>query len=100
MDLMPIISKLEKEADEADNKIMESDSPQYYDGYGDGVQYAIDLLRKVAVAECEQRIAEAEFAKAQNFQSSFINSRLNIPLVENPLGGCNAITRLLRPQRR
>lgn len=95
MDLMPIISQLEREADETDDKIMESDSPQYYDGYGDGVQYAIDLLRKVAVAECEQRIAELEFAKAQNFQSSLINSRLNTPLVENPLGGCNAVTRLL-----
>lgn len=99
MDLMPIISQLEREADEADDKIMESDSPQYYDGYGDGVQYAIDLLRKVAVAECEQRIAELEFAKAQNFQSSLINSRLNIPLVENSLGGCNAVTRLLHKQR-
>ncbi len=96
MDLMPIISQLEKEADEADDKIMESDSPQYYDGYGDGVQYVIDLLRKAAIAECEQRIAEAEFAKVQNFQSSLINPRPNIPLVENPLGGCNAATRLLQ----
>lgn len=99
MDLIPIISQLEKEADKADDKIMESDSPQYYDGYGDGVQYAIDLLRKAAIAECERRIAEAELAKAQNFQSSLINSRLNIPLVENPLGGCNAITRLFHKQR-
>lgn len=93
MDLMPIISQLEKEADEADDKMIESDSPQYYDGYGDGVQYAIDLLRKFAVAECERRIAEAEFA------NSLIKSRLNIPLVENPLGGCNTITRLLHKQR-
>lgn len=99
MDLMPIILQLEKEADEADDKIMESDSPQYYDGYGDGVQYAIDLLRKAAIAECEQRIAEMEFVKAQNFQSSLINSRLDIQLVENPLGGCNAITRLFHKQR-
>ena len=53
MDLIPIISQLEKEADEADDKILESDSPQYYDGYSDGVQYAIDLLRKAAIAECE-----------------------------------------------
>ena len=99
MDLMTIISQLEKEADEADDKIMESDLSQYYDGYGDGVQYAIYLLRKAAIAECEQRIAEAEFAKVQSFQSSLINSRLNIPLVENPLGGCNAITRLFHKQR-
>lgn len=70
MNLMPIISQLEKEADEADDKIMESDSTQYYDGYSDGLSYAIDLLKKVAVAECEQRIAGAEFAKTQN---SFIN---------------------------
>lgn len=49
MDISKIITKLEIEADEADDKIMESQNQtdmNYYDGYGDGLQRAIDILRE------------------------------------------------------
>lgn len=83
MIFMSIISQLEQEADAANDKIMESDSPQYYGGYGDGIQYAIDLLRKAALSECERKIAEAEFANAQYMQDSFIRSQLGFPVFAN-----------------
>lgn len=95
MELISIISQLEEEADLADDKMAESDSPQYYDGYGDGVQRAIDLLRKFALDEYNQKIAELKFAKTQNLQHSFMLSQLDTLKVENTLGGCNATTRLL-----
>lgn len=49
MDISKIITKLEIEADEADDEIMESQNQtgmNYYDGYGDGLQRAIDILRE------------------------------------------------------
>ncbi len=99
MELISIISKLEQEADLADDKMEESDLSQYYDGYGDGIQYAIDLLRKFALDKCNQKITELEFTKTQNLQRSLMLSQLDIPKVENPLGGCNATTRLFYQQR-
>lgn len=49
MDISRIITKLEIEADEADDKNMESVTRvdmSYYDGYGDGLQRAIDILKE------------------------------------------------------
>lgn len=55
MNLMPIISQLEQKADE-DDKMR------------DGLQYAIDLLRKAAIRECEQEIANEKFQINQRLQ--------------------------------
>ena len=52
MDISEIIKQLEIEADKADDKIMEVSTKtdmNYYDGYGDGLQRAIDILRKVTL---------------------------------------------------
>ena len=51
MDISKIIERLEIEADEADDKIMEASDKtdmNYYDGYGDGLQRATDILREVS----------------------------------------------------
>lgn len=82
MELISIISQLEKEADLADDKMAESDS-QYYDGYGNGLRYAIDILKEYALNDCNQRIAELEFAKIQNLQHSFMLSRLHASRIMN-----------------
>lgn len=66
MNLMPIISQLEQKADE-DDKMR------------DGLQYAIDLLRKFAISECEQEIANAKFEINQRTQEVAMPGLFEIP---------------------
>ena len=40
-----VVEQLQKISDEAHDLIMVSDSPQYYDGYEDGVDKAIDIVK-------------------------------------------------------
>ena len=54
------------------------------------------LIWKLKQMGESQTKIEIKLRQMTGFQSSLINPRPNIPLVENPLGGCNAATRLLQ----
>lgn len=44
-DVDKVVAELEKLADDANDNIMISESPQYHDGYEDGVQAAIQIVK-------------------------------------------------------
>ncbi len=41
-----ILERLEEIADKSNDMILESDSPQYYDGFEDGVRKAIEIIEE------------------------------------------------------
>ena len=44
-DVDKVVAELEKLADKANDNIMVSESPQYHDGYEDGVRKAIQIVK-------------------------------------------------------
>jgi len=40
-----VVQQLERISDEMNDMILESDNPQYYDGYEDGVDKAIEIVK-------------------------------------------------------
>ena len=44
-DVGKVVAELENLADKANDKIMVSESPQYHDGYEDGVRQAIQIVK-------------------------------------------------------
>ena len=44
-DVDKVVAELEKLADKANDNIMVSESPQYHDGYEDGIRKAIQIVK-------------------------------------------------------
>lgn len=62
-DLDKVAEKLQKISDEAHDLIIVSDSPQYYDGYEDGVDKAIEIVKgggSDLALECKWKLEDEE----------------------------------------